>query len=267
MVQAKAPHGVDAPGRAPVGKRTLRLDRWWAQPLVTWIGFSLWLAYGLYRTAVQRNYYVAEWKYLTPFYSPCVTASCTPDSRDFGTWFPPFPPLVPFAIITLVFLLGFRLTCYYYRKAYYRSFWRSPSACAVPEPHSKYSGETRFPLVIQNIHRYLFYAAVLISLVNTYDVGKALTTGIGLGTVIMFANVVLLWCYTAGCHACRHVIGGRLRHFSKHPVRYWLWGKVGVFNNRHMQFALVTLVSLVVTDLYIALLAAGVFSDPRLINW
>jgi hypothetical protein len=126
MVQAKAPHGVDAPGRAPIGKRTLRIDRWWAQPLVTWIGFSLWLAYGLIRTASQSNYYVEQWRYLTPFYSPCVTASCTPESRDFGTWFGHFPSLIPFAVITLVFLLGFRVTCYYYRKAYYRSFWRSP---------------------------------------------------------------------------------------------------------------------------------------------
>ncbi len=59
----------------------------------------------------------------------------------------------------LPFLLGFRLTCYYYRKAYYRAFWQSPPACAVAEPHGKYTGETRFPLIMQNVHRYFFYAA------------------------------------------------------------------------------------------------------------
>ena len=53
----------------------------------------------------------------------------------------------------------FRLTCYYYRKAYYRSFWLSPPACAVPDGHKKYTGETRFPLIFQNLHRYFFYAA------------------------------------------------------------------------------------------------------------
>src|SRR3546814_15802682 len=77
--------------------------------------------------------------------------------------------LVPFAVVTLPFLLLFWLTCYYYRKAYYRAFWMSPPACAVTEPHATYSGETRFPLIVQNFHRYFFYAAVLISLINTWD--------------------------------------------------------------------------------------------------
>ena len=36
----------------------------------------------------------------------------------------------------------------------------------------------------------------------------------------MVANVVLLWAYTLSCHSCRHIIGGRLNNFSKHPVRY-----------------------------------------------
>jgi peptidoglycan biosynthesis protein MviN/MurJ (putative lipid II flippase) len=35
----------------------------------------------------------------------------------------------------------------------------SPPACAVPDGHERYSGETRFPLIFQNLHRYAFYAA------------------------------------------------------------------------------------------------------------
>lgn len=71
--------------------------------------------------------------------------------------------------MVLPFLLGFRLTCYYYRKAYYRSVWQSPTSCAVPEPRAHYTGETRLPLIVQNTHRYFFYIAVVVSLINTYD--------------------------------------------------------------------------------------------------
>lgn len=169
-MMAKAPQGVDAPGRASVRARTLRTDAWWRAPLITMIGLSIWVLYALVRTVTQKYYFVEAYHYLSPFSSPCVSASCIPASRDFGTWFGEFPPFVPFAILVLPFLLGFRLTCYYYRKAYYRSFWRSPAACAVPEPHKKYSGETRFPLILQNAHRYFWVAAGIISIINTYDV-------------------------------------------------------------------------------------------------
>ena len=93
---------------------------------------------------------------------------CVEGASDFGQ---PFQwwPLSP-ALIILIFPLGFRLTCYYYRKAYYRAFWLSPPACAVAEPHAKYTGETRFPLILQNVHRYFWYVAVLVGLILSYDV-------------------------------------------------------------------------------------------------
>lgn len=263
--------GTQSSGRAQIAARTLRTDPWWRAPLITFVLLTAWLLYGIIRTASQRAYFVEKYHYLTPFYSPCVTASCTPESRDFGTWFGHFPSFVPFAIIGLVFLLGFRVTCYYYRRAYYRAFWASPPACGVAEPHKKYTGETRFPLIVQNLHRYFFYAAVLISLVNTYDLIRAFRGGdggfgIGLGTLIMLANVLLLWAYTASCHSCRHITGGRLRHFSKHPVRYWIWTQVSWLNARHMQLAWITLGTLMLTDAYIALVAGGAFGDLRLVN-
>jgi hypothetical protein len=274
MVQATAPEGVDAPRRASVGKRTLRVDRWWAQPHTTWVLLGLWVVYATVRVFTHSPFYVGPettpnqpYHYLSPFVSPCVTASCPDSSREFGTWFGQFPPVLPYAIITLVFLLGFRMTCYYYRKAYYRAFWRAPSACAVPEPHGTYRGETRFPLIIQNAHRYFFYLAVIISLVNTYDVVVTLEYGIGVGTLIMIANVILLWAYTLGCHACRHAVGGQLRHFSRHPVRYRLWKGVTVLTNKHMQFAWTTLGTLMLTDWYIWMVSSGVFADLRFANW
>ncbi|WP_051266625.1 hypothetical protein [Nakamurella lactea] len=265
------PGGVGSPARARIADRTLRTDRWWVQPALTFTLLVIWLLYALVRTVSQRAYFVEQYHYLSPFSSPCLTSSCAPAARDFGTWFGDFPPFVPFGLLVLPFLLGFRLTCYYYRKAYYRSFWLSPPACAVAEPHSKYSGETRFPLIMQNIHRYFFYAAVIVSLINTYDVIRAFRGadggfGIGLGTIIMLVNVVLLWTYTASCHSCRHLMGGRLKHFSAHPVRYRAWTFISKLNTKHMQLAWTTLGTLMLTDAYIALVASGALSDWRLIN-
>ncbi|MCW2528895.1 MAG: Conserved putative rane protein [Pseudonocardiales bacterium] len=263
--------GVNAPGRAKISVRTLRTDRYWLEPALTFAGLTAWVLYALVRTSSQRAYFVPQYHYLSPFSSPCVSASCTPDARDFGTWFGHLPPFVPFALLVLPFLLGFRLTCYYYRKAYYRAFWQSPPACAVAEPHARYSGETRFPLILQNAHRYFFYAAIIVSLVNTYDAARAFRGangdfGIGLGTIIMVFNVVMLWLYTASCHSCRHLIGGRLKHFSAHPVRYKAWTYVTKLNGKHMQLAWTTLGTLVLTDGYIALVASDTFKDLRFIN-
>jgi hypothetical protein len=263
--------GTGAAGRAAIPERTLRTDNWRQAPLLTFTLLSSWVIYALVRTASQRDYFVDRYHYLSPFSSPCVSASCPSGARDFGTWFGHFPPFVPLALLVLPFLLGFRLTCYYYRKAYYRAFWASPPACAVAEPHKKYSGETKFPLIFQNLHRYFFGAAVVISLINTYDAirafqGKDGGVGVGLGTLIMLANVVLLWTYTLSCHSCRHIIGGRVRSFSRYPMRYRAWTLVSKLNTKHMQLAWTTLGTLMLTDLYIALVSSGTFSDLRIIN-
>ena len=116
------PVGTNAPGRASIPQRTLRTDPWWRAPLITFVLLSAWVLYALVRTVSQRAYFSAPDHYLSPFTSPCVTASCPSGARDFGTWFGHFPPFIPLALITLPFLLGFRLTCYYYRRAYYRAF-------------------------------------------------------------------------------------------------------------------------------------------------
>ncbi|MEP6853057.1 MAG: hypothetical protein ABJA87_10430 [bacterium] len=271
MTRPDTLHGVGSAGRARIAARTLRTDRWWLDPALTFAGLTAWVLYALVRTSSQRAYFVEKYHYLSPFSSPCLSHSCAPGARDLGTWFGDFPPFVPFALLVLPFLLGFRLTCYYYRKAYYRAFWQSPPACAVAEPHSAYSGETRFPLILQNAHRYFFYVAVLISVINTYDAIRAFRGagggfGIGLGTLIMVVNVVALWAYTASCHSCRHLIGGRLKHFSAHPLRYSAWTYVSRLNARHMQLAWTTLGTLVLTDAYIALVASGHLSDLRIVN-
>jgi hypothetical protein len=265
--------GVFSPSRAQIPQRTLRTDRWWQSPLIVDLGFAAFVIYATVRAFLQNNYYVAEYNYLTPFYSPCMSKGCIPEASHFWPQIIPDVWWIPFAALSLPFLLLFRLTCYYYRGAYYRSVWQSPTACAVAEPHAKYTGETRFPLIIQNTHRYFFYAAGIISVINTYDAIVAFHSdkgpggfGFGLGNVILVVNVILLWVYTLSCHSCRHIVGGRLKHFSKHPVRYWFWTQVSVLNNRHKMYAWITLGTLMITDFYIMLVASGTIPDLRFIG-
>ncbi|PPK64140.1 hypothetical protein V5P93_006053 [Actinokineospora auranticolor] len=255
--------GVGAPNRASISARTLRTDRWWLPPLMTNLGLLTFVVYATVRSFMGKWYWVADYGYLTPFYSPCLSESCLPGSSHFGTPLPELPGWIPLGFVALPFLLGFRLTCYYYRKAYYRSVWQSPPACAVAEPHGSYSGETRLPLIVQNAHRYFFYVALLVSVINTYDAVAALTHGLGLGNLVLFTNVVLLWAYTLSCHSCRHIAGGRLKHFSRHPVRYRAWTLISKLNVRHMQLAWTTLGTLVLTDLYVMLVASEAIPDLR----
>ncbi|MCE5289545.1 MAG: hypothetical protein LLG14_09915 [Nocardiaceae bacterium] len=266
----RAQSGVFSSTRAKISVRTLRTDRWWVPPLLTVVGLLAFIAYATTRAFWDAAFFVPDYHYLTPFYSPCVTQGCG-DAADFGMLPFELPPFIPKGFLVLPFLLGFRLTCYYYRKAYYRAFWASPPACAVAEPHAKYSGETRFPLIIQNSHRYFFYFATIVSLINTYDAirafhGKDGGFGIGLGTLILLGNVIMLWAYTLSCHSCRHITGGRLKHFSKHPVRYRIWTFVSKLNTRHMQLAWITLGTLTLTDFYVMLVASNTISDLRIFN-
>ncbi|HET6908989.1 MAG TPA: hypothetical protein VFH54_06600, partial [Mycobacteriales bacterium] len=210
--------------RASIRARTLRQDRWWLQPLIIFIGFSAFVIYATWAAfnhpivaGTNHRIFFAD-PYLSPLYSPCFVNTCPPQVRwaalDGPAWLSP-------AIYILLFPLAFRATCYYYRKAYYRSFWLSPPACAVSEPHGKYTGETRFPLIIQNIHRYAWYFAVIFAGILTWDAVIAFDFnghfGIGVGSGILAVNAILILGYTLGCHSCRHITAGRINNFSKHP--------------------------------------------------
>lgn len=252
--------------RAAIKARTLRTDRWWVSPAISFVVLSAFVAYATFAAFWNGNYYYKP--YISPFYSPCVATIChtgnyhnvgTPPSVGiFGPWWAISP-----AIIILIFPLGFRMTCYYYRRAYYRAFWFSPPACAVAEPHQKYTGETRFPLIMQNIHRYFFYAGLLFNGILTYDAVMAFVGThpggghVGLGSFVLSINAILLWMYSLSCHSCRHIVGGRLKHFSKHPIRFKFWGFVTKLNARHMQLAWTSLIFVALTDMYVRLAAAG----------
>ncbi len=250
--------------------RTLRRDRWWATPTATVAFLTAFVVYSTWAVFQNANYYVgaaAHRDLISPFYSPCLTASCVHGARGavFITWWAISP-----GILVLGGPLGFRLTCYYYRKAYYRSFWQSPPACGVADGHGSYSGETRFPLILQNVHRYFFFIGLVFNTILTIDAVMAFRLpgdggiGVSLGTLVLVVNATLLWLYSLSCHACRHLCGGNVNQFSHHPVRYKVWQFLSPLNARHMQLAWASLTFVALADLYVRLVASGAFHDPRI---
>ncbi len=143
----------------------------------------------------------------------------------------------------------------------------------MPDARATYGGETRFPFILQNIHRYTWYVAVLIVFILSYDAILAFrfptptghAFGIGLGTLIMVVNVLLIAVYTFSCHACRYLVGGRHDRLHGRPLQYGLWKIVSMMNTRHGMYALVSLMSVGLADLYIRLVAMGVITDPRIV--
>jgi hypothetical protein len=247
-------------GRAPLALNS-RHDTWWIRPAVTAGVLGLFVLYSIWRTFAFEYY--AYGPYLSPFYSPFL---------DFG-WKIFNLPISP-AIYILIFPLSFRLTCYYYRLAYYRAFFLDPPACAVPEPRPRksYSGERYFPLVWQNIHRYALYAAIVFVFILLYDAIQAYFFADGfhikVGSLLLTANVILIALYTFSCHSFRHLIGGRVNCYScslASRTRYGLWKQVSYINNRHAIFAWASLIAVALVDLYILLVASGTITDFPLI--
>ena len=169
--------------------------------------------------------------------------------------------------------LGFRFTCYYYRGAYYKAFWADPPGCAVGEPRKSYLGERWFPLVIQNIHRYFLYVALIFIVILAIDAWKAMwftdadgvvRFGIGVGTVVLLTNVVLLGGYTFGCHSLRHLVGGGLDVMSGRQATKTAYTCVSALNRWHMKWAWTSLILVGFTDLYVRMCAMGIWTDFRL---
>jgi len=260
--------------RPPIAAATLRKDAWWALPLTTFVVLMAFIIYSTWAALQNAHYFAAP--YLSPFYSPCLAKSCV--HPTFGYGLPDFTfPVIGVLSPAFLILWGpglFRLTCYYYRKAYYRSFWLAPAACAVRDVKSGYTGETRFPLILQNFHRYAWYVAVLFIVLLTWDAilafrfpapGGGAQFGIGVGTIVMWINVIFLAGYTFSCHSCRHVCGGHVDVFSKAPARYGVWRVFTRLNVQHPTFAWLSLFSVGLTDLYIRLVSMGIVRDLRII--
>jgi hypothetical protein len=235
---------------------TLRRDAWWVEalPVIAVLG-----GFGIYATlrAFEGKFY--EWgPYLSPFYSPLIDPN--------HHWWPLSP-----AVLILGGPLSFRATCYYYRKAYYRAFFMDPPGCAVGEARHSYSGETKFPFILQNLHRYTLYLAILFLAFLWHDAIKAFffdgKFGMGVGTLVLLVNVCLLSIYTLSCHSLRHLAGGKLDCFSCVAFgkpRYQAWQGLSFLNERHMLFAWVSLFSVGFADFYVRLVSSGAIQDVRL---
>jgi hypothetical protein len=247
--------------------QTSRRDAWWLSPTLVFLGFTIFIVYSTW-AAFQNSYYTFG-PYISPFYSPELFGS-SPHAL-FGPkpgWYPGFLPFSPAFLILWIPGL-FRLTCYYYRGAYYKSFWADPPSCAVGEPRKKYLGERSFPLILQNFHRNFLRLSYIVWAFLVWDAIVAFNFdghfGIGIGTLVLLVNVILLAGYIFGCHAFRHLVGGGLDTISDHPVRHKMYECVSCLNRGHMRWAWASLFSVGFSDVYIRLCAMGIWHDWRIL--
>ncbi len=252
------------PGTAPVGLGiTRRVDRWWIAPGVQGALFTICATYlfisGILLTPLFGTPYEVD-GYLSPLFSPLITPDWLP------TWFSP-------GIFILWIPLGFRATCYYYRKAYYRFYFADPPGCAVGEPpiHHRYRMETVLPFVLQNAPPVLPVSRVRPAVL---PVGRCRAVPPGgrpvadrAGRVHPRFNALLLSGYSFSCHSLRHLVGGRIDCFSctrRTQVRHGMWQRLTSLNRHHMAWAWASLITVTLADVYVRLLALGVITDPAI---
>lgn len=226
-----------------------RKDAWWVEWALIAGALTVFLIYATWTTFYGKDYAVGP--YRSPFYP-----------FDFSLW-----GLSP-ALFIFWIPVGFRLTCYYWRKVYYRSYLIDPPACAVSEVRKGYWGEAVFPFILQNMHRYFVYLALVLlffhwkeTLFSFWYEGKI---GIGLGNVILVLDGVFLTIYVFSCHALRHLLGGGLDQFSCSScsrARYKTWYLISILNERHGVWAWISLITIIAADMYIHLLSWGVVRD------
>ena len=246
---------------------TRRKDAWAVYPIVQGIVFTICATYLLFSGVIWQPIGGPAYDvdgYLSPLFSPLIVFPNMP------TWLSP-------GLLILWIPIGFRATCYYYRKAYYRFYFADPPGCAVGEPtaHRKFALENAFPFILQNLHRYLLYLAFIplfflwLDLLPAFNIVPAADVEdtrfrIGVGGVLFLVNVVLLTGYSLSCHSLRHLVGGRIDCFSctkARRVRYTLWQRLTDLNRNHMWWAWSSLVTVTAADMYVRLLHAGVLTD------
>jgi len=233
---------------------TSRRDFWWIGPLASGLGFLVFVVYTTWVSLMGTHY---QWgPYLSPFFSPLIQPK----------WWG-FSP----AILILWAPLGFRMTCYYYRKFYYRAFFLTPAGCAVGARPQTYRGE-RALFVFQNLHRFFLYLALIFVVILTYDAILAFNWngkfGMGVGTIVMVLNALFIAFFTFGCNSLRHLVGGNVDCYSCAKFgaqRHGLWRIVTRFNEHHQFWAWVSMIWVGLTDLYIRLLSMGVIADLRIL--
>jgi hypothetical protein len=249
---------------------TQRRDLWWVEPAIVFTILTAFVVYATFRVlegnTVATRYFEADngdYHYLSPFGTPDLTFLVPAFLRDLVAGLPVVGAFGLALLTNPAFLIlpvpaGFRFTCYYYRKSYYRAFAARPAACGVEATKGKkYKGE-RGLMVVQNIHRYFLYLAILVTVFLAYDAVRGIWTPhglyFGLGNAIMVANVVLLMAFTFGCNSFRHLVGGGIDCYSCDALsqtRYTWWQYVTRLNQKHALWAMASLFSVALTDIYI----------------
>lgn len=263
---------AQAPVSLPVVRgfgETERRDAWRIAPLITG---TVLLSFVVYATiaAFLGNHY-AYGPYLSPFYSPEIWGTSDHawirvDSQP--GWWPGWLRFSP-ALLILPFPALFRFTCYYYRGAYYKALWSDPPNCTVGEWRNSYWGENSLPLILQNIHRYFLYFALIFIVILAWDAIKSFKFadgfGIGVGSLVLTINVILLGGYTFGCHSLRHLVGGHTDELSKSPTQHQFYNCVSCLNRGHMPWAWCSLFWVAFSDIYVRLCSMGIWSDLRIL--
>ena len=242
-------------------KRPIQRLPWWVGPITV---TTILTGFGIYVMVMILFFERGEYaNYLSPFYSPPVPS--------------PLPDWLSPAIFVLWIPLGFRATCYYYRKAYYRAFFWDPPACSSKaqqrEPRSaeNYRGERNL-FVWNNVHRYFLYGSFVVLAFLTLDTVRAFlpdgSFGITVGSLIFLVNVTLLWMYSLSCHSFRHLIGGRVDCYScvsggKARLKTYSW--LSVLNRQHGLWAWLSLFSVLLADIYVRLLLGDAITDLRIL--
>jgi len=237
--------------------RTRRTDAWWVTPtaillsFVAFIGYSTWAAF-------QPRELAHFGPYTSPFFSPDLTR-LIPGFK----WSP--------ALLILWIPAGFRLTCYYGRKAYYRSVAFSPQACTVGKGDRSYRGETALPWILNNLHRYFLYIIVVLVIFHWIHFFDAFVFegrfGMGVGSLVVAADTIFLTLYVCSCHSLRHLVGGNVDCFSccaGGKGRHHAWKSVSALNVYHNTFFWLSLFAVGFADLYVRMCAMGYWHDVRI---
>jgi hypothetical protein len=156
------------------------------------------------------------------------------------------------------------------RRVYYRTFFASPTACWVDEPDINkklgYKGEKRV-FILNNLHRYFLYAAMIIIAIKWWDVTHTLTFedgqyGFSIGTFIMAIEAFLLTMYVTSCHALRHLAGGALDRWTTgiSKIRGRIFDKLSIANRSHGFWFWTSLAFVFVGDLWVLAYNEGYFT-------
>ena len=257
--------------------RTNRIDNWWSQPLAMGIALTAALIYTFWRLFLYDadiSYALEGSTVMSPIFSPNVL-----EWELFGLNEWKHPEWVNAAVLVLWIPFGFRGTCYYMRRVYYRTFFASPTACWVDEPDINkaigYKGEKRL-FIFNNLHRYFLYAAMVILLIKWWDVTHTMHFdsdavhgyGVSIGTFVMAIEAFLLTMYVTSCHALRHLAGGMLDRWTTgiSRVRGKLFGKISALNRSHGFWFWTSLAFVFLGDLWVLAVAEGHLSDTVLFH-